>query len=111
MYEATENRNDELYDFITELEEKLPADVSVVSFTSESESVTINMNVPSKEDAAAVAEQLRTFGSLIPESVTISSLVVDEDEESGSVSVNFTVVASYHSMDYEPEPEESTEVE
>jgi type IV pilus assembly protein PilM len=111
MYEATENRNDELYDFITELEEKLPADASVVSFTSESESVTINMNVPSKEDAAAVAEQLRTFGSLIPESVTISSLVVDEDEESGSVSVNFTVVASYHSMDYEPEPEESTEVE
>jgi type IV pilus assembly protein PilM len=111
MYEATENRNDELYDFITELEEKLPADVSVVSFTSESESVTMNMNVPSKEDAAAVAEQLRTFESLIPESVTISSLVVDEDEESGSVSVNFTVVASYHSMDYEPESEESTEVE
>jgi hypothetical protein len=31
---------------------------------------------------------------------------VEEDEESGSVSVNFTVVASYQSMDYEPETTE-----
>jgi hypothetical protein len=106
MYETTENRNDELYEFIEELETKLPADAGVVSFTSESDTVTMNINVPSKEDAAATAEQLRTFDSLIPESVTISSLSVDEDEESGNVSVNFTVVATYHSMDYEPETAE-----
>lgn len=109
MYEATENRNDGLYDFMFELEEKLPKNVSVVSFTSENETVTINMDVPTKEEAAAAIEQLRTFESLIPESVTVSSLVVEEDEENQSISVNFTVVAVYQPMDYEPETEAESE--
>ncbi len=106
MYEATENRNDGLYDFMSELEEKLPTNVSVVSFTSERDTVTINMDVPTKEEAAMAVEQMRTFTSLLPESVTVSSLVSQEDEENGNVSINFTVVAVYQPMDYQPETEE-----
>ena len=75
----------------------------------ETVNVTINMDVPTKEEAAAAIEQLRTFESLIPESVTVSSLVVEEDEENQSISVNFTVVAVYQPMDYEPETEAESE--
>ncbi len=95
MYEVTRNRNDGLYEFLLELEEKLPSNVAVVSFTSESETVTINMNVSTKEEAAAAIEQLRTFESLIPSTVTVSSLVEREQEENGVTEVNFTVIASY----------------
>lgn len=103
MYQATENRNDELYEFLSELEQKLPKDVALVSFVSEDGVVTMNMNVSTKGEAASVIEQMRTFKSLVPGSVTVTSLVVNEDEESGTSSVNFTISASYWPVGYEPE--------
>lgn len=106
MYEATQNRNDSLYEFLVELEEKLPKNVAVVSFMSESDTVTINMDVATKEEAAAAIEQLRTFDSLIPESVTAASLVKQEDDEGLVEKINFTVQAVYQPMDYVPETEE-----
>ncbi len=106
MYEATQNRNDSLYEFLVELEEKLPKNVAVVSFMSESDTVTINMDVATKEEAAAAIEQLRTFDSLIPESVTAAALVKQEDDEGLVEKINFTVQAVYQPMDYVPETEE-----
>ena len=53
MYEVTESRNDELYEFMLELEQKLPSDVNVVAFTSDRSQVTITMNVSTKGEAAA----------------------------------------------------------
>lgn len=106
MYEATQNRNDSLYEFLVELEEKLPKNVAVVSFMSESDTVTINMDVATKEEAAAAIEQLRTFESLIPESVTAAALVKQEDDEGLVEKINFTVQAVYQPMDYVPETEE-----
>lgn len=94
MYEATESRNDELYEFLLELERKLPADVNVVSLTSEWDGVTISMNVSTKGEAAAAIAQLRSFESLLPESVAVASITEEEDDESGIV-VNFTVAALY----------------
>ncbi len=106
MYEATQNRNDSLYEFLVELEEKLPKNVAVVSFISESDTVTINMDVATKEEAAAAIEQLRTFESLIPESVTAAALVKQKDDEGLAEKINFTVQAVYQPMDYVPETEE-----
>ena len=108
MYDATENRNEELVEFLEELEDKLPADVHVVSFTSRLDGVAINMNVSTKSEAAVTIEQLRTFNSLLPATVTVTSIVEDIDDESGITSVNFSVAALYRDMDDRPE-EDTTE--
>ena len=101
MYEATESRNESLYEFLEELEDKLPGSVNVVSLTSDACEVSINMNVDTKEEAAAAIQQMRTFHSLIPEMVTMSSLREDEDRDTGVASINFTVTAYYRPVGYE----------
>lgn len=95
MYDVTKNRNEELVEFLEELENKLPSDVHVVSFTSTIDGVAINMNVSTKTEVAAAIEQLRTFESLQPASVTVASVVEETDEETGVVSVSFSVAALY----------------
>lgn len=95
MYEATQNSNDVLYDFVTELEEKLPSKVSVIAMESTKDGISINMSVPSKGEAAAAVEQLRTFDSLRSDSVQVASLVNEADEESTEETINFTVTAEY----------------
>lgn len=109
MYEATENRNEGLYDFMEELEKKLPSNVNVLSFTSDITTITINMTVASKEDAIAAVEQLRTFDSLIEESVTVSALTTEEEEEGAVARINFTVVASYRPVEDNTQAEENAE--
>lgn len=109
MYKATESRNEELEEFLGELEDKLPSNVNVISLTSEQFQVTINMRVGTKDDAGEVVEQMRTFQSLVPELVTVTSLVEEENEESGEHAVNFTVTATYQAVGYEPEETENME--
>lgn len=109
MYSITENRNEELVEFLEELEAKLPADVHVVSFTSSLSGVALNMTVSTKSEAAVAVEQLRTFESLYPASVTVNSVVENIDEETGIVSVNFAVAAIYRDMSYQPEEEAADE--
>lgn len=108
MYEATCSNNDSLYELIGELEERLPSKVSVVALESDREKITINMNVPSKSEAAAVVEQLRTFETLYPESVTVTS-VSNLEEEAGDSAVNFTVTGIYRPLN-EQENEAGLEV-
>lgn len=98
MYGVTENRNEELVEFLEELEDKLPEDVKVISFTSTIDGIAINMKVSTKSEAAVAIEQLRTFESLIPTSVTVNSVVEDIDEETGAASVTFSVAAIYRDM-------------
>lgn len=107
MYEATESRNEELEEFLGELEDKLPSNVNVISLSSDPYEVVINMKVQTKDDAGEAVEQMRTFHSLIPEQVTVTSLVEEENEESGEHVVNFTVTAMYQDVGYEPEEAES----
>ncbi len=98
MYTATENRNEELVEFLEELEDKMPGDVHVVSFTSTIQGVTISMNVSTKTEAAVAIEQLRTFESLLPESVTVTSVTEDTDDEGATLSVSFSVTALYQDI-------------
>ncbi|MDE6404624.1 MAG: hypothetical protein K2M20_03095, partial [Lachnospiraceae bacterium] len=109
MYTATESRNEELEELLNELEEKLPANVNVISLSSDAYEVTINMRVQTKDDAGETVEQMRTFHSLVPEMVTVTSLVEEENEESGEHAVNFTVTAVYQAVGYEPEETDGTE--
>lgn len=98
VYAATVNRNEEFIEFLEELERKMPANVHVVTLTSTADGVTINMNVSAKEEAAFVVEQMRTFESLLPESVTVSSVVEENDGEAKAGSVNFAVSAAYRDV-------------
>ena len=107
MYDATRNRNDDLYEFMEELERKMPSNAVISSFTSDAETVTINMTVSSKSEAAAMIEQFRTFDSLLPDSVSVSSITAEVDADESVLSYNFTIVGSYRSMD-EPAQEEET---
>ena len=111
MYSVTENRNEELVEFLEELEDKMPADVHVVNFTSTLDGIAINMNVSTKSEAAVAIEQLRTFNSLYPASVTVNSIVENVDEESGTVSVNFSVAAIYRDVHDRPEELEAEEAQ
>lgn len=98
MYGVTENRNEELVEFLEELEDKLPEDVKVISFTSTIDGIAINMKVGTKSEVAVAIEQLRTFESLLPTSVTVNSVVEDIDEETGATTVTFSVAAIYRDM-------------
>lgn len=110
MYDATQTRNEELEEFLGELEDKLPSNVNVISFSSGGYDVSINMRVKTKDDVGVAVEQLRTFHSLVPDQVTVTSIVEEENQESGEHAVNFTVTASYQAVGYEP-PEETEETE
>lgn len=107
MYDATESRNEELEEFLGELEDKLPSNVNVISFSSDAYQISINMRVQTKDDVGETVEQMRTFRSLVPEMVTVTSLTEEENEESGERVVNFTVTATYQAVGYEPEELES----
>lgn len=110
MYVATQSRNEELEEFLGELEDKLPSNVNVISLSSDAYEVVINMRVQTKDDAGEAVEQMRSFHSLVPEGVTVTSLVEEENQESGEHAVNFTVTAPYQAVGYEP-PEETEETE
>lgn len=95
VYATTYSRNEELAAFIEELEMKLPSDVAVSSFNADANTVTISMKVSSKSEAASVIEQMRSFESLLPESVTTTALSVELDEANQPLAVEFTVAAAY----------------
>ena len=115
MYDVTRSNNDNFYELLEELEQRLPSDVSVVSLESNRDGVAINMDVPSKNEAAAVVEQMRLFDALYPDSVTVTSVTMTEEEETGSTTVNFTVTANYRSLTEQENPvseaDESTEAQ
>lgn len=51
-------------DFIDELEKNMPSDILVRSITSNSESVTMDIRVSSKREAAKVVDELSGFESI-----------------------------------------------
>ena len=104
MYDVTRSNNDNFYELLEELEQRLPSDVSVVSLESNRDGVAINMDVPSKNEAAAAVEQMRLFDSLYSDSVTVTSVTMTEEEETGSTTVNFTVTANYRSLTEQENP-------
>lgn len=106
MNDATKNRNDDLYAFMEELERKMPSNALISSFTSDELTVTINMTVTSKSEAAAMIEQLRTFDSLVPDTVSVSAITAEAGEDDVVLSYNFTITGEYRSMD-EPLEEET----
>lgn len=83
MYQYTNTPNEGLKNFIEELEEKMPSDITVESFSSTGTQVSFSMRVTSKSAAANTIMQLRTFESL----ATVTTTGIDEAED-GTVSMS-----------------------
>ena len=83
MYQYTNTPNEGLKNFIEELEEKMPSDITVENFSSTGTQVSFSMRVGSKSAAANTIMQLRTFESLS----TVTTTGIDEAED-GTVSLS-----------------------
>lgn len=99
MYESTRRPNDRILDFLEELQMKLPYGSNVLSFTSGDTNVTLTMNVESMEAAALTVMELRKFDCL--ETANIAAVSQEIDEETGTVSVNFTLECTYAPLEYD----------
>lgn len=114
----TNNPNDNILNFLSELEEKLPADVKVVEFSSNDEQAALRMHVADKDTAAGVIQQLREFSSL--QAVVVNSIqemeeeIVNEEGAAGDETaenaadeekefrhyIEFTILCSYYPNGY-----------
>lgn len=92
MYAETTTQNEYLLDFLLELQDKLPSTVNVLSFSADETTVSMNMNVESKEAAALTVVEIRDFDSI--DEANISALTETTDE-TGNVIINFTIDCTY----------------
>ena len=105
-FAMTEHPNDGLLAFLTELEEKLPSDVALVSFSSNNKSTGMVIHVADYNEAAKVLQILRTFDSL--KSVTTSGVsmpkkdytntdnTASNSEEETPEGFDFEVICEYY---------------
>ena len=92
LYQETTTTSEGIGDFIDELEKNIPSDILVRSITSNSESVTMDIRVSSKREAAKVVDELSGFESI--SDVQVESLEETKSETNQSY-VDFMVVCTY----------------
>lgn len=92
LYQETTTTSEGIGDFIDELEKNMPSDILVRSIKSNSESVTMDIRVSSKREAAKVVDELSGFESI--SDVQVESLEETKSETNQSY-VDFMVVCTY----------------
>lgn len=98
----TERPNDNILNFLRDLEQGLPADVEVREFSSDDTRAVMKMRVADKETAAGIILNLREFDSIMHVSVeslteAIEENTEDETEEMTAHSyVEFAVTCVYY---------------
>lgn len=97
----TEHSNDGLVAFLTELEQKLPSDVTLTEITSDAESAVLNMKAADLEEAAKVFQILRSFDSVMDVNVGTTA---EDDSEEGDKRMTFSAICYYYPIEIE-EPE------
>jgi type IV pilus assembly protein PilM len=86
------SNNEQLVELITELELKLPSNVTVHSFHVTATDLLMDITADSKETAAMTLKQLKTIGFL----TNVNTAGISEQvDEYGEVQVKFSVSASY----------------
>lgn len=91
-YDETVLPTENLVQFIEEMEEKMPKDMYVTSFSANKEGVAFSVVVNTKQQAADALLQLRSFESLV--NVYISDITDTNGEGTAGV-VTFSVSADY----------------
>ena len=105
LYEYTENPNENLVEFINELEQILPSSFWTNSFSSDMEGISISVTVEGKAAAARTILNIRNMESI--EDVQISN-ITDTQNELGESAVTFSITGTYADIHADTEETEST---
>lgn len=100
LYEYTENPNENLVEFINELEQILPDSFYTDSFFSDQTGISMTVNVEGKAAAARTILNIRNMESI--EDVQISNITDNQDEMGGSW-VMFSMTGTYRELSDETE--------
>ena len=100
LYEYTENPNENLVEFINELEQILPSSFYTDSFSSDQTGISMTVNVEGKAAAARTILNIRNMESI--EDVQISNITDNQDEMGGSW-VMFSMTGTYRELSDETE--------
>lgn len=92
LYEYTENPNENLVNFINELEQILPSSFYTNSFSSDLEGISMSVTVTGKEAAARTILNIRNMESIFD--VQISN-ITDSKNELGESAVTFSITGTY----------------
>lgn len=96
--------NDILLDFLDELEDNAPTNISLDNLTAGTTGVTLTLEADKKEEIAALIVKLREFDSIA--SVETNGFS-EEVEDSGAVKIECTITCTYAIKDETPDTEES----
>lgn len=105
LYEYTENPNENLVEFINELEQILPDSFWTNSFSSDMEGISMSVTVEGKAAAARTILNIRNMESI--EDVQISN-ITDTQNELGESAVTFSITGTYADIHADTEETEST---
>ena len=105
MYEYTENPNENLVEFINELEQILPSSFWTNSFSSDQEGISMSVTVTGKEAAARTILNIRNMQSI--QDVQISN-ITDTKNELDESAVTFSITGTYADIHADTEETEST---
>lgn len=97
VIDSTKTPNAELKAFFTELENKMPSSILLLSADCTEEGIAMNITVANYQDAAAVIAELREFKSIA--NVEVSEAVMADDDTGGS-RVSFSVTCTYGTNPY-----------
>ena len=102
------NRNEQMVEFFTYMENELPYSFCLTSITSDTETITLDCTVKSKEEVAYTLDKLKKCDIFSFADITSVSLI---ENELGEILYGFTVDLSYAPILTEEEAEEAEEVE
>ena len=105
LYGYTENPNENLVEFINELEQILPSSFWTNSFSSDMEGISMSVTVEGKAAAARTILNIRNMESI--EDVQISN-ITDTQNELGESAVTFSITGTYADIHADTEETEST---
>ena len=105
LYEYNENPNENLVEFINELEQILPSSFWTNSFSSDMEGISMSVTVEGKAAAARTILNIRNMESI--EDVQISN-ITDTQNELGESAVTFSITGTYADIHADTEETEST---
>ena len=98
VYKSSLSRNEDLVDFINELEAKMPSSLIVLNFSATHDGVSMSIQTDSKESAAKTLMQLRTFDSI---EVVSSQGLTDNLDDNAERIVEFSVDCVYKAVEVE----------
>ncbi|WP_075718192.1 pilus assembly protein PilM [Roseburia sp. 499] len=100
--------NDGLLDFLQELEEKSPSNITMDNMTAGITGVTLSLKAENKEQIGDLITQLRQFKSV--GSVETSGFS-EEKDDAGNVSINCSITCTYALADGSEDAENATETD